>query len=124
MVCGVGLKSYGAYSTQSVYMRGGYWSAAYAPVFSNMSNAVTSLFHFKDAVGFAKMLSFVTSCLHCFNEAVLITVAKHFAVKMMKDAVFQGQAGVDSMGDASPASPGPGPAPPGPAATDLSEPLL
>ena len=78
---------YGSYSSQSVRMLGGYWSAAYSPACTNMSSAVNSLFDVHDAVGFAKALSFVTSVAHCFNEAVAVTVVKYMAVQMLKDGV-------------------------------------
>jgi hypothetical protein len=86
------LGQYGTYSAQSVNMCGGFWLAAYSPIFNNMSEAVDSLFQFKDLLGFAKMLSFVTSVVHCVNEAVVITALKHWAVQQLKAGAIAGVA--------------------------------
>lgn len=55
----------------------------YTPIFSKVSDGVSALFKFKDLLGFAKMLSFVTSVVHCVNEAVVITVLKHMAINQL-----------------------------------------
>ena len=84
------LGQYGSYSSQSVSMCGGFWLATYAPIFNNMSDTVDSLFKFDNLVGFAKMLSFVTTVIHCVNEAVVITLLKYLAIQQLGLVVTAG----------------------------------
>lgn len=90
-----GLGQYDSYASQSITMCGGYWSAAFSPIFHHLSNITNSLFPINNAIGFAKMLSSVTSIIHCFNEVVLVSIVKYYAVKKLGEPACATAEGTD-----------------------------
>ena len=79
MLC-IELDQYGTVSTQSISMCGGYWEAVFAPVMNNVFNQFDFGSDMKSTLEVAKIIGFVTSVVHCFNEVVMITLVKYLAI--------------------------------------------